>query len=104
MIAVLLFSYNFIFKESRIGRPIVSIEIILYLFLTVALLRCLRDFGLDEDYFHDQKDPDAKQAYENAFHDEITFRFAILRVCNTLIIAVTLSFAILLAFYFSKPA
>ena len=103
MLAVLVFSYNFLFPEHPLLKPllqfIVSVEIMAYLLLAVALLRCLRDFGLDEDYRSDV----AK--YEVSFLDEITYRFAILRVCNTFIIITTLSFFVVLIFQFSiNPA
>jgi hypothetical protein len=92
MIAVLLFSFQYIFQANKIPRMIISLEIVLYLLLTVALLRCLRDFGLDEDY--------TVETYDESFLTEIAFRFAILRVCNATIIAVTLVFALLLIIHF----
>jgi len=95
MLGALLVSYNLIFSDHRYYRSIVAAEIVAYLAVTAALLRCVRDFGLDW--------PLRKvDAYEAALLDEIAFRFAILRVSNmALILLAVLYFALLCSFFWT---
>jgi hypothetical protein len=104
MIAVLLFSYNSVFKDFGAPKLIIAIEVVLYLLLAVALVRCLRDFGLDDIYFPEQPDVESKNLWLDALLEELTFRYAILRFCNAAIITVTLTFTLLLGNHFLQEA
>jgi hypothetical protein len=98
MIAGLLFSGRYV-MHTPISERVIAVEIVIYLLLTVALLRCVRDFGLDKDYIFPPEYSSVN--YIESFHNEITFRFAILGVCNFLIIVLALIFAGLLVYEFS---
>lgn len=104
MIAVLLFSYNSVFRDSGAPKLIIAIEVVLYLLLAVALVRCLRDFGLDEIYFPEQPDIVSRNLWLDGLLEELTFRYAILRFCNAAIITVTLTFTLLLGIHFFQEA
>jgi hypothetical protein len=92
MNALLVFAYNFVFSANPKTQLIISIEIAVYLVVTMSLIRCLRDFGL-ADY------TDNVDKYKSDFFDEITFRYAILRTCNSIIILGTAVFAALFVFH-----
>jgi hypothetical protein len=98
MMACLLFSGRYILTTPLL-RQVVAVEIVLYLLLTIALLRCTRDFGLERDYIRPPSYDTTE--YVKCFHDEIAFRFAILGTCNFLIIGLALVYAGMLIYDFT---
>lgn len=102
MIAVLVFSYNFVFDDHLHTSPnrwqlAIGAEVVLYLALAVALIRCLRDVGLDKLYSADKK---GVENYESDFLNELVFRYMILGVSNVFIRLITAALLIILVWHY----
>jgi hypothetical protein len=93
MSAILLFFLRTSFDCNPTSRLFVSVELCVYLWIIVALLRCLRDFGIDKDY-----DPNSK-VYRDDLLDELSFRYGLLRACNVVLIFGTILIFLLFVFH-----
>jgi hypothetical protein len=93
MSAILLFFLRTSFECNPTSRLFVSVELCVYLWVIVTLLRCLRDFGLDKDY-----DP-MSEAYRDDLLDELSFRYGLLRSCNVVLIFGTILIFFLFVFH-----
>jgi len=71
----------------------VAFGIFVYLVIAIALIRCLRDVGLDRTYI-DQGE------YEKKTLQELGFRFSLIRFSNVSAILATIGFAIVSCLYF----
>jgi hypothetical protein len=100
--AILLFSFKSLFACNPVSRTFVSVELCVYLSVIVALLRCLRDFGLDEDYGSKGLKMNTYE-YEKDLMKELSFRYGILRGCNFILISGTALFLALLVFHLLLP-
>jgi hypothetical protein len=93
MSAILLFFLRTSFDCNPTSRLFVSVELCAYLWIIVALLRCLRDFGIDKDY-----DPKSK-VYRDDLLGELSFRYGLLRACNVVLIFGTILIFFLFVFH-----
>jgi hypothetical protein len=91
MSGILIYSTKFVFEPNSWSIAIVQIELCVYLLILMALLRCLRDFGLDRDY--------KALEYAAAMMDELGFRYGILRATNFILISGTFLFVVLFAIH-----
>jgi hypothetical protein len=94
MIALLVFVFSR-YPES-VGRVVILIELATYIVVTLLLIRCLRDFGLDEDFTRNSR------LYSEALLNETAFRYSIIRFANLATIVAT--FAVFLSLTFSPAA
>ncbi len=101
--AILLFSFRTLFACNPVSRTFVSVELCIYLSVIVALLRCLRDFGLDKNYGGESLKLNTER-YEKDLTAELSFRYGILRACNFILISGTAVFLGLLVFHLLLPA
>jgi hypothetical protein len=92
MAGLMLFSFKTLFECNPISQISVEIELCLYLCIIMTLLRCLRDFGLEEDYTSAKK-------YRLDLMRELSFRYGILRVCNFTLVSGTTFFLFLFVFH-----
>jgi hypothetical protein len=90
--AILMYSTKSVFVEHSWSLLAVQTELCVYLFVIIALLRCLRDYGLDEDY--------VPTFYADGMLEELSFRYGILRACNLILITGTLIFSLLFILHF----
>jgi hypothetical protein len=65
----------------------VSFGIFIYLIIAIAMIRCLRDIGLDKGY-------GSQEQYEKETLEELGFRFSLIRFSNIAAIVVTVGFVI----------
>jgi hypothetical protein len=72
-------------KLSIIFRAFAAFETCLYLIIALFLIRCLREFGLDESY-------SSANEYKIHIMNELAFRFALVRLSNFGAIVVTTFF------------
>jgi hypothetical protein len=100
--AILLFSFKTLFAYNPVSRTFVSVELCVYLSVIVALLRCLRDFGLDKNYGRENLKMNTEK-YEKDLTEELSFRYGILRACNFILISGTALFLGLLVFHTLLP-
>jgi len=90
MIAVLMLSLSTYEKDTTQSYIVIG-EIVLYLLVTVACLRCLRAYGFEKNIDDDN--------YKKSLFDDLALRFAAYRVSNFLAITLTLGFVLLVFFY-----
>lgn len=113
MIAVLLFSYNYILNTSdpcpllhappppNHSQYVIAVEVIIYLCLAVALISCLKDVGLDRLYGINDR---GVRAYERDFVKRLVCRYLILGFSNICIRFVTILFAVVIAWHYYTTA
>jgi hypothetical protein len=65
----------------------VSFGIFIYLIIAIAMIRCLRDIGLDKGY-------GSPEEYEKETLEELGFRFSLIRFSNIAAIVATVGFVI----------
>jgi hypothetical protein len=65
----------------------VSFGIFIYLIIAIAMIRCLRDIGLDKGY-------ESQEEYEKETLEELGFRFSLIRFSNIAAIVATVGFVV----------
>jgi hypothetical protein len=95
-ISVMVAMLTVIAAQDKIGLLYficVSFGIFVYLIIAIALIRCLRDIGLDKTYI-------SQDEYEKNTLKELGFRFSLIRFSNVSAILATVGFVIVSFLYF----